>query len=86
MLVLATLGAGAPVVWPWARLRWPFLADYYFVTREVMQQDIAAGDFIEHAEFSGNLYGTRWATLGTSTPAQELCLQLDLGREPLGVV
>lgn len=34
--------------------------DYYFVTREVMQRDIAAGDFIEHAEFSGNLYGTRW--------------------------
>lgn len=33
--------------------------DYYFVTREVMQRDIAAGDFIEHAEFSGNLYGTR---------------------------
>ncbi|XP_021107762.1 guanylate kinase isoform X5 [Heterocephalus glaber] len=32
---------------------------YYFVTREVMQRDIAAGDFIEHAEFSGNLYGTR---------------------------
>lgn len=26
-----------------------------------MQRDIAAGDFIEHAEFSGNLYGTRWA-------------------------
>ncbi|XP_063125060.1 guanylate kinase isoform X3 [Rattus norvegicus] len=33
--------------------------DYYFVTREMMQRDIAAGDFIEHAEFSGNLYGTR---------------------------
>lgn len=29
-----------------------------------MQRDIAAGDFIEHAEFSGNLYGTRWATAG----------------------
>ena len=42
-----------------------------------MQRDIAAGDFIEHAEFSGNLYGTRWATLGTSTPSQGLCLQLD---------
>ncbi|XP_064239762.1 guanylate kinase isoform X2 [Aotus nancymaae] len=38
--------------------------DYYFVTREVMQRDIAAGNFIEHAEFSGNLYGTR--ACGTS--------------------
>lgn len=44
-------------------------ADYYFVTREVMQRDIAAGDFIEHAEFSGNLYGTRWAELGTLPPS-----------------
>ncbi|XP_012590073.1 PREDICTED: guanylate kinase [Condylura cristata] len=33
--------------------------EYHFVTREAMQRDIAAGDFIEHAEFSGNLYGTR---------------------------
>lgn len=39
-------------------------SDYYFVTREMMQRDIAAGDFIEHAEFSGNLYGTRWAEFG----------------------
>lgn len=42
-------------------------ADYYFVTREVMQRDIAAGDFIEHAEFSGNLYGTRWAAPQSSS-------------------
>lgn len=41
-----------------------------------MQQDIAAGDFIEHAEFSGNLYGTRWATLGTSPPSQGLSIGL----------
>lgn len=41
-----------------------------------MQQDIAAGDFIEHAEFSGNLYGTRWATLGTFPPSQGLSIGL----------
>ncbi|XP_036702075.1 guanylate kinase isoform X8 [Balaenoptera musculus] len=41
--------------------------DYYFVTREVMQRDIAAGDFIEHAEFSGNLYGTRSSGCGSGT-------------------
>ncbi|XP_065388274.1 guanylate kinase isoform X3 [Macaca fascicularis] len=41
--------------------------DYYFVTREVMQRDIAAGDFIEHAEFSGNLYGTRSSGCGSAT-------------------
>ncbi|KAB0393685.1 hypothetical protein E2I00_010791, partial [Balaenoptera physalus] len=46
--------------------------DYYFVTREVMQRDIAAGDFIEHAEFSGNLYGTRWAMLGALPSSSSL--------------
>lgn len=34
--------------------------DYHFVTREEMQKEIDAGEFIEHAEFSGNMYGTRW--------------------------
>lgn len=32
--------------------------DYHFVTREEMQQGIDQGQFIESAEFSGNLYGT----------------------------
>lgn len=26
-----------------------------------MQKEIDAGEFIEHAEFSGNMYGTRYA-------------------------
>nr|XP_036873137.1 guanylate kinase isoform X2 [Manis javanica] len=43
------------------------VSHYYFVTREVMQRDIAAGDFIEHAEFSGNLYGTRSSVCGCGT-------------------
>jgi hypothetical protein len=50
--------------------------DYYFVTREVMQRDIAAGDFIEHAEFSGNLYGTRWAILQTCPGSLEPWIQV----------
>lgn len=32
--------------------------DYHFVDRKTMQQMIKNGDFIEHTEFSGNLYGT----------------------------
>lgn len=31
---------------------------YHFTSRDVMDAGIAAGDFVEHAEFSGNLYGT----------------------------
>ena len=35
--------------------------EYHFVTREVMQSKIDDGQFIEHAVFSGNMYGTRSA-------------------------
>ncbi|XP_017518598.1 guanylate kinase isoform X1 [Manis javanica] len=48
--------------------------DYYFVTREVMQRDIAAGDFIEHAEFSGNLYGTSKAAVRAVQAMNRICL------------
>jgi guanylate kinase len=32
--------------------------DYHFTTREAMLVDIAAGNFLEHAEVHGKLYGT----------------------------
>lgn len=32
--------------------------DYHFLTREDFQQRISEGDFLEHAEVHGNLYGT----------------------------
>uniref|UniRef100_A0A671G7B3 Guanylate kinase n=1 Tax=Rhinolophus ferrumequinum TaxID=59479 RepID=A0A671G7B3_RHIFE len=53
--------------------------DYYFVTREVMQRDIAAGDFVEHAEFSGNLYGTSKAAVRAVQAVNRICvLDVDL--------
>ena len=33
--------------------------EYHFTTREEMTKAIVAGEFIESAEYSGNLYGTR---------------------------
>ncbi|XP_073077313.1 guanylate kinase isoform X5 [Manis javanica] len=50
------------------------VSHYYFVTREVMQRDIAAGDFIEHAEFSGNLYGTSKAAVRAVQAMNRICL------------
>jgi len=32
--------------------------DYYFLTREQFEADVEAGNFVEHAEVHGNLYGT----------------------------
>ena len=33
--------------------------EYHFTTKKQMEKAIGEGKFIEHAEFSGNLYGTR---------------------------
>ena len=33
--------------------------EYFFVSREEMQKAIENNEFVEHAEFSGNMYGTR---------------------------
>lgn len=32
--------------------------DYFFVTRQEFEKRIANNDFLEHAQFAGNLYGT----------------------------
>lgn len=44
-----------------------------------MQRDIAAGDFIEHAEFSGNLYGTSKEAVRAVQAMNRICvLDVDL--------
>lgn len=35
--------------------------DYHFLTRDEFQRRVAAGAFVEWAEYSGNLYGTLWS-------------------------
>ncbi|XP_043832939.1 guanylate kinase isoform X1 [Dromiciops gliroides] len=53
--------------------------DYHFVTREEMQRDIDAGEFIEHAEFSGNMYGTSKAAVQAVQAMNRICvLDIDL--------
>ncbi|XP_032691827.1 guanylate kinase-like [Lontra canadensis] len=48
--------------------------DYYFVSREVMQRDMAEGGFIEHAEFSGNLDGTIKAAVQAVQARNRICV------------
>jgi guanylate kinase len=40
---------------------------YHFVTREQMQKDIQKGNFVEHAEVHGHLYGTSLAAVERAT-------------------
>lgn len=46
--------------------------DYFFLTREQFEEQSAHDGFLEHAEFSGNYYGT---------PAQPVDEQLNAGRD-----
>ncbi|RXM29598.1 Guanylate kinase [Acipenser ruthenus] len=48
--------------------------DYHFVTKEVMQQGIGTGDFIENAEFSGNMYGTSKAAVQDVQAKNLICI------------
>ncbi|KAI5104610.1 guanylate kinase 1b isoform X1, partial [Silurus meridionalis] len=52
-------------------------SDYHYVKREDMQAGIANGDFIESAEFSGNMYGTSKAAV-QAVQAQNLICILDI--------
>ena len=48
--------------------------DYHFVSREKMQELIASGQFIEHTEFSGNLYGTSRAAVQDVLDSRRICI------------
>ena len=49
--------------------------DYHFLTREQFAQGKTANEFLETAEYNGNLYGTKYADLG---PDKVVCV------EPIG--
>ncbi|XP_077123906.1 guanylate kinase isoform X3 [Ranitomeya variabilis] len=48
--------------------------DYHFVTREEMQRGIDNGDFIEHAVFSGNMYGTSKVAVQAVQAQNQICI------------
>ncbi|XP_035739879.1 MAGUK p55 subfamily member 7-like isoform X3 [Vespa mandarinia] len=48
--------------------------EYYFVTREKMEEDIDTGKFIEFGEYKGNLYGTSAESVSSLINAGYVCL------------
>ncbi|XP_069378104.1 guanylate kinase 1b isoform X1 [Paralichthys olivaceus] len=48
--------------------------DYHFTTREAMEEGITNGDFIENAEFSGNMYGTSTAAVEDVLARNLICI------------
>jgi guanylate kinase len=52
--------------------------DYYFLTPDEFEQRAAAGDFVEHAEYSGNQYGTLRSELERHSAAGGVVLEIEL--------
>ena len=50
--------------------------EYHFLTPEEFDRAVAAGEFIEHAEYAGNRYGTLRTEL--ERPARGIVLEIDL--------
>ena len=48
--------------------------DYHFVTREQIGKLIETGEFIEHTEFSGNLYGTSRSAVRNVLESGRICI------------
>lgn len=56
---------------------------YYFVSREEFLRLIDEGAFIEHAQFSGNFYGTSFMTVREVSGAGRRCI-LDIEAQVRG--
>ncbi|KAI1306268.1 hypothetical protein EDD11_004822 [Mortierella claussenii] len=59
--------------------------EYNFVTREQFLTGVARGEFIEHAEFSGNMYGTTIQAVKTVGDQGKICI-LDIDMQGVKLV
>ena len=52
---------------------------YHFVSRAEFERRVAAGEFVEHAEYAGNLYGTSFVSLDAPLArGRDLLLEVDV--------
>ena len=52
--------------------------DYHFLSEPEFERRLAAGDFIEHAEYAGNRYGTLRSEIGRAREAGARALVLEI--------
>lgn len=52
--------------------------DYHFLTPEEFDRRVAAGDFVEHAAYSGNQYGTLRSELEKNAASGGVILEIEL--------
>lgn len=48
--------------------------DYHFVTRELMQEEIAKNNFVEYAEFANKMYGTSKKSIKDVLESNRICI------------
>lgn len=48
--------------------------EYFFVSREKMEEDIEASKFIEYGEYKGNLYGTSTESVKSIVNSECVCI------------
>lgn len=52
---------------------------YHFVSAEAFAERVAAGGFVEHAEYAGNQYGTSWESIDEPLAAgRDLLLEVEV--------
>ena len=52
--------------------------EYHFVSSTAFRELVAEGAFLEHAEYSGNLYGTSWAAIDAPLArGQDVLLEIE---------
>lgn len=54
--------------------------DYYFVSRELFEQMIKSGKFLEYVDFFGNFYGTTKDELAPLSAGQNLIWRVEMSR------
>lgn len=52
--------------------------DYHFLTTEQFARHVVAGDFVEHADYSGNRYGTLRSELARHREVDGVVLEIEL--------